>query len=250
MSIDPIFTKIKRVGKTPLHREVEKRVRQLISQSRYQKGELIPNEIEMAEKFGISRHTLRMAIGRLVNEGLLVRTAGLGTRVCTRPVYTDVNAWASFTREMQKQGVEVENFQIKVAMEKADAEVAERLGIEVGTEVLKVARYRGWGGRPTMKAESWIHPDIKLTGKEDYSRPLYEIIQASAGLRPFRSVEEVSVVCDEKEITSALGVKPRSPLLMRKRVVFDAQKNPLEYNINFYLPEAYTLHLELQVSDR
>lgn len=224
-------------------------MRQLIAQEKYQKGEMIPNEMELAEIFGISRHTLRMALGRLVNEGILVRTAGLGTRVCAQPVRTDVNAWSSFTREMLKLGLEVENFGIHVEWVSAPANVADKLSIGLGTQVMKISRLRGWAGSPTMQSESWLHPEVGLSGEEDYSRPLYETIQKARGIRPVRSVEEVSVSSADKDLAGKLRVKRNAPLLMRKRLVFDQQGNPLEFNINYYLPDAYTLHLELQVSD-
>lgn len=246
--MEPILTTIKRQGKIPLHKEAERKVRQLIAQSKYQKGELLPNEVELAEVFGISRQTLRMALGRLVNEGILVRTAGLGTRVCTQPVRTDVNAWSSFTREMQKRGLEVENFEIQAEMVEVSSGEAERLGVPVGTQVLRISRLRGWSGRPTMKSVSWLHPDLGLTGNEDYSCPLYEMVQKACGVRPVRSVEEVSVASADKDLAKKLSVKLHAPLLMRKRLVFDQHDKPLEYNVNSYLPDAYTLHLELQVN--
>jgi GntR family transcriptional regulator len=240
------ISRIRKTEKTPLHREAERRIRSLISQAEYREGALLPNEIGLAKKLGISRHTLRQAIGRLVNEGLLVRTAGIGTRVCPQPLRTDVNAWSSFTREMARQGLEVENFEVATTVEPAPAEVAERFGVKRGSPVLRLLRVRGWRGKPAVLADSWLHPRLRLTGNEDFSRPLYEIVQAASGSRPKRSVEEISVTRADRTTARKLGVTFNTPMLSRKRLVLDHTGQPIEFNINCYLPEAYSLHLELE----
>lgn len=56
-----------------------------IKEEKLKPGEQIQSENELAEKFGISRHTVRQAIGELVNEGWLYRTQGKGTFVDRRP---------------------------------------------------------------------------------------------------------------------------------------------------------------------
>lgn len=240
------ISKIRRSSGTPLHREAERRIRSLISQPDYRNGALLPNEIGLAGKLGISRHTLRAAIGRLVNEGLLVRTAGLGTRVCQKPVRTDVNAWSSFTREMERLGIEVVNFTQEAKWQVPPAEVAEKLGIEPEVPALRLLRIRGWEGSPAVVADSWLHPRLGLTGEEDFSKPLYEIVQRTSGARPTRSVEEISVAAAAEPITKMLGVKSGAPLLSRKRLVFDAENQAIEFNINTYRADAYVLHLQLE----
>ena len=241
------ISKILKTEKTPLHQEAERRIRRLIGQPEYQKGALLPNEVGLAEKLGISRHTLRVALGRLVNEGLLVRTAGLGTRVCSQPVRTDVTAWNSFTREMERLGIEVKNHEMEVGVEVPPHDVAEPLGLEAGETTLHLLRVRGWDGRPAVVAESWLHPRLGLTGEEDFTRPLYEIVQRGSGARPSRSVEQISVTRASAFIAEKLGLKTGEPLMLRQRLVSDSHKQAIEFNRNWYRPDAYVLHLELEV---
>jgi GntR family transcriptional regulator len=247
MPKNPI-SKIRRSGGTPLHREAERRIRSLISHPEYRAGALLPNEIGLAEKLGISRHTLRAAIGRLVTEGLLVRTAGLGTRVCQKPVRTDVNAWSSFTREMERLGIEVKNFSQKTDWQAPPAEVAERLGIAADVPALHLLRIRGWDGSPAVVAESWLHPRVGLSGDEDFSKPLYEIVQRASGIRPTRSEEQISVACASEPMTGMLGVESGAPLLSRRRLVLDAENGAIEFSTHTYRADAYVLHLQLEAA--
>ncbi|WP_110668604.1 FadR/GntR family transcriptional regulator [Salinicola halophilus] len=47
----------------------------------YASGDTIPREVDLCARFGVSRSTVRSALQRLVNAGLVVRISGQGTRV-------------------------------------------------------------------------------------------------------------------------------------------------------------------------
>ena len=146
-----------------------------------------------------------------------MRTAGLGTRVSQRPVRTNVNAWSSFTREMEQLGIEVVNFAQEADWQVPPPWVADKLGVEPETPVLHLLRVRGWEGHPAVVAESWLHPRLGLTNKVDFSRPLYEIVQRESGVQPVRSEEEISVALATIPVAAMLGLKPGDPLLSRKQ---------------------------------
>ena len=65
----------------PLHAQAEQVLRELIQQPGQRAAGLLPDEVSLSRSLGISRNTLRAAIGRLVAEGRLERKAGVGTRV-------------------------------------------------------------------------------------------------------------------------------------------------------------------------
>src|SRR5258705_12725955 len=75
-----VLTPIKSSGGEPLHRQVEARIRQLAALPEYQKGTLLPNELTMANRLGVSRGTARAALARLVHDGVLERQAGVGAK--------------------------------------------------------------------------------------------------------------------------------------------------------------------------
>ncbi|HHW49240.1 MAG TPA: GntR family transcriptional regulator [Clostridiaceae bacterium] len=62
-----------------------------IKSEKLKPGDQIETEIELAEKFGVSRHTIRQAIGELVAEGWLYRVQGKGTFVDRRPDIAAIN---------------------------------------------------------------------------------------------------------------------------------------------------------------
>lgn len=101
--------KIDPKSSVPLHLQAEQILRALIEEEQYQSGKNIPNEVELAEILGISRTTLRMAIHKLVFEGLLVRKKRAGTKVAPRVVSSRSNNWLSFSQEMRLRGIPIKN---------------------------------------------------------------------------------------------------------------------------------------------
>ncbi|HET7559770.1 MAG TPA: GntR family transcriptional regulator, partial [Limnochordia bacterium] len=68
-------------ARTPLYQQLEDLIRSRIADGRLGPGDMLPPELDLAERFGVSRTTIRQALGALVQEGMLSRTAGRGTFV-------------------------------------------------------------------------------------------------------------------------------------------------------------------------
>ena len=69
--------------KKPMHNQIADILRQRIAAGKYEKSGL-PPELVLVEEFGVSRHTIRSAMQRLVTDGLIERRAGRGTTVTKR----------------------------------------------------------------------------------------------------------------------------------------------------------------------
>src|SRR6266566_3269758 len=113
-----------RQGGLPLHLKAEHALRGLIAAHEYAKGGLLPDELTLANRLGISRGTIRAAILRLVAEGSLERKAGVGTRVAARSAESAISSWRSFSREMARQGITVRMFRLQLRDMRATETVA------------------------------------------------------------------------------------------------------------------------------
>jgi len=233
-------------NRTPLHLQVEKLVRELIEKPNYQKGELLPKEVDMANKLGISRNTVRQAISKLVIEGLLERKKGVGTKVATQNISTQLKSWMSFTHEMKKKGIEVINYKIETKKILANENVALALQIKEGSEVLKLDRIRGDETEPFVYFTSYIHPRIGLTGNEDFNRPLYEIIENDYSIVVDLSRDTMTAILANKKIANILKVKEGDAILHRSRIVFDPGKRPIEYGLCFYKANKFSYSIDIK----
>lgn len=230
----------------PLHLQVEELLRKVIKIPHYQEGKLLPKEVELAKRLGISRNTVRQATNKLEHENLLIRKKGVGTRAVKHTLSTKLNNWSSFSEEMHSKGVQFVNYKIEVSWVEADKEIATILQIEEGREVLKMERLRGLDKGPFVYFISYFHPRIGLTGKEDFSRHLYDILEREYSTIPSISKEKINAVIASSKLEKLLKLKKGSPLLFRKRLVCDPGDRPIEYNIGYYRADSFTYEIDIK----
>jgi len=231
----------------PLHVQVERMLREMIELPEYSKGKMLPNEVELAKRLGISRNTVRHATNRLVYEGLLLRKKGIGTKVSdNNNVVTRLDSWHSFTQEMNEKGIAFKTYEIDVNWVKPDETVIKFFSISHNKEVLCMERLRGLDAGPIVYFISYFHPRVGLTGKEDFSKPLYKMLEEEYSTVVATSREEISAKLADENIARKLKIKIGSPVLKRKRFVLDPGERPVEYNIGYYNAEHFTYSIEIQ----
>jgi len=230
----------------PLHYQVEELLRKLIELPEFKNGGFLPKEVDLAKRLGISRNTIRQATNKLEYEGLLIRKKGVGTKVSQNTVTTSLDSWHSFTQEMSEKGVVFINFVIETNLVKADAKIASFMQIPEETEVLCLVRLRGFEDGPFVYFESYFHPRIGLTGKEDFTRPLYDIIEHDYHVVPSISSERIRAKSASAITAKRLRIKRGDPVLVRERFVSDPGNRPIEYNIGFYIAEKFTYTIDIK----
>jgi GntR family transcriptional regulator len=228
----------------PLHAQAETLLRKLIAEEEYQNGKLLPNEVELAKILAISRTTLRQAINKLVFEGLLVRKKRTGTKVAQTAVSSKSNNWLSFSQEMKVRGISIKNFELHVTWVYPDEAVANFFEIKTDRKVLKMERVRGKPDEPFVYFASYFHPRVGLTGEEDFKTPLYEMLENEHSTVATLSKEEISAKAADAFIASKLKIATGSPVLFRKRYVFDQGERPMEYNLGYYKADSFVYTVE------
>ena len=230
----------------PLHAQIEHELRRMIRRPEFQDGRLFPDEMTLANRFGVSRGTMRVSLARLVDEQLLERKRGIGTKVLPAPAESSIAEWRSFSQEMARANITVESFFQDARLLAAPAHVAGALQIGGETEVLRLDRVRGWEGRPVLHSRSWFHPRLQLAKSTDFSRPLYEMIREETGAVTASAHEQFSAVNAPASLARRLAVKVGAPLLKRCHTVSDRGKRPIEFAEVHYVSARFTLTLDLQ----
>lgn len=231
----------------PLHAQAEALLRKLIEEPEFRDGGFLPNEVDLAKKLGISRNTIRQALNKLVFEGLLVRKKGIGTTVADRSVSSKVSNWLSFTQEMEAKGLVPETFDVRLSWVHPIPDVMHVFGISDEKKVLKLVRLRGLKNNPFVYFVSYFHPRVGLTGEEDFTRPLYDILEQDYSTVAKLSKEEIRACAADDQIAGQLNIPKGFPVLVRKRVVFDPGDRPIEYNVGYYKSDSFVYSIE---SDR
>lgn len=230
----------------PLRAQVEQLLRDLATRQEYQDGALLPDEVTLAAQLGVSRGTIRSGISKLVFEGLLDRKAGVGTMVSRRHLESGIRAWRSFSREMASKGIEVENFQTQYEQLEACPNAVQALRLKPKTQLWRLERVRGWDECPVLHSASWFHPRLGLTGTEEFSGPLYEVLEKASEVRPHHAREEFLATIADDRMAQLLKVPTDTPLLLRRHTVFDSGDRPFEYAEVRYVSSRFTLTIDMR----
>lgn len=229
----------------PLHSQVEQVLRKLIATSEYKQGKPLPKEVELSNRFGVSRNTIRQATNKLEHEGLIIRKKGVGTFVTSHDLSTRLNNWHSFTLEMNEKGVPFETLQITTQWHKTDEKLASFFRIQKGAKVLKLTRLRAIEGVPAVFFESWFHPRTGLTPKDNFNRPLYQMLEDELGIVVVRSNEHIRAQ-HAGDMAKMLKLHTTDPILVRERCVYDPGDRPVEYNMGFYRADKFTYSIDIK----
>lgn len=228
----------------PLYIQIEEQLRTEIKKLEYRKGKKLPNEIDLSRQLGVSRSTVRQAINNMVQEGLLNRRKGIGTVVSDGSITSKAKNWLSFSQEMKAMDVEVKNYELYIGWTKPTEELCHFFNIDENTKVLKLERLRGNPEKPFVYFISYFNPRMGMTGNEDFSRPLYDILEKEYNIIAKLSKEEISAQLANKQLAEKLEMKIMEPILKRKRFVYDRGGQPIEWNIGYYRADSFVYTIE------
>ena len=238
--------KIDHSSKLPLHFQVEELLRKLIEHPDYQNGKFLPPEVELAKTLGVSRNTVRQATNKLELEGLIIRKKGFGTKVTANSLTTQLDNWHSFTQEMNEKGISFKNYLVKAQFIESNEKIATFFNIAVKSKVLLITRLRGDTKAPFVYFESYLHPRIGVSENEDFSQPLYELLETKYQTPVSVSFEKIKARTASKITADRLRIKQGEPVLIRERFVSDPGNRPVEYNIGFYIAEKFTYSITIK----
>src|ERR1700761_2156553 len=215
-------------SKLPLHVQVEDYLRKLIDMEKFKNGLFLPKEVELANRLGVSRNTIRQATNKLENEGLIIRKKGVGTRVAEKKgLMTGLDHWYSFTQEMQEKGIVVTNLQLRVEWVTANETIRNFFNIDAARKIVKLSKLKGEeSGEPIVYFESWFHPRIGITETADFDRPLYPMLEEQYVVVVHKGSENISARA-AGSLGRKLKVDTHFPVLFRERFVYDIGDRPV-----------------------
>jgi GntR family transcriptional regulator len=215
----------------PIHLQIEDQLDALVARGVLRPGDRLPPERDLAADLGVSRMTLRQALASLAARGVLDRGVGRGTFVAEPKVEHDHRRVAGFTAQMEAAGLEPGARVLRAALEPAPEALARTLGVDRGAPLAHVARLRAGGGEPLTLEDSWV-PAERFPGllDRDLSGSLYALMSAiDPRFAPVRAVERLEPVLARPDEARALGVRPRSALMLVERTAHAAGGTPVEH---------------------
>jgi GntR family transcriptional regulator len=163
-----VTEQLDRVGSVPLYTQIADALRADIRSGQYPPGVALPSERKLMDSFGVTRATIRNALGQLRSEGLLTMERGAGAFVrrpspVRRIVGPDrflrrdrAQGRAAYVAEMERERLRPEVEVLDVSRSKPPAEIAELMSLDAETEVVRRHRRYLASGEPLELATSYI----------------------------------------------------------------------------------------------
>jgi GntR family transcriptional regulator len=237
----------------PLHRQLEAELRRLIRSGEVGPGTMLPGEHELAAQLGLSRHTIRHALGVLAAEGLLRRQRGRGggTRVLgptdSRPVIErSLGSFYAFAWEVQALGADQRSFVLERLLVPASAELAERLALAPGSRLERIVRLRTANGEPLVLETAYL-PARLAEGLDQATLErgsIYDALERLHGVRVVRARETIRPVTLARPVARLLGVRVGSPAFAVERHTF-TEGGPIEWQDSLVRGDRYLYSVEL-----
>jgi len=231
-----LFRRLDRDG-PPAYAQIEERLAEAIAAGDLAPGTRLPPERVVAERFEVSRMTLRQALDSLERRGLVARTRGRrgGTFVAEPKIERDLSTVAGLTQQLRRQGHRAGARVLSAREGPSGRRTAEALAITVGDPVVEVVRLRLSDGEP-LALERSLFPSARFPGLLGHAleASLYELLEREYGERPVRSVERLEPVVAEPSMAGVLHVAPGSPLMLVERTAYDREGTPVEFARDFF----------------
>lgn len=240
---DPILD---RGSPVPLYFQVAQHLEAAIEHGDLQVGDRLENEVTLAERWGLSRPTMRQAIGHLVDRGLLVRQRGVGTEVVRRQVQRAVQL-TSLYEDLRDSGQDPTTEVIVHERAPAEGVVAEQLGLPAGTEIVRLERLRRARGVPLAILRNWL--PVPLAGSISRAAleetGLYACLQA-AGATVHSAQQRIGARAASPAEAALLDLRRGAPLLTMERTAFDERARAIEWGSHVYDARGYSFTVTLR----
>jgi GntR family transcriptional regulator len=239
---------VNRQSKMPLHEQLYEILKGMIVRGDWKVGDMIPPELELMEKYQVSRIVIRQVLNRLVNEGLIYRQQGRGSFVAKASLEQGLTRIISFTEDMLRRGLVPGTKVIFAGLLPAPEDVADKLNIPAGIELIRLERLRLASGEPMSIEESYlIHRFCPGLLEGDYAQiSLRQRLEQEFGIHIARAMQTIRSVAATSDQARMLSIPPRSPLLFIERISFSQQNIPFEFIRIYYRGDRYSLYNELR----
>jgi GntR family transcriptional regulator len=232
---------------TPLYHQVYLVLRDKIVSGAYGADGLLPGEPALVQQFGVSRITVKRALNDLAAEGFVRRRRGLGTRVVSggagKPVAGNM---AGLIENLIIMGLATEVRLIEFAYVLPPNDVRRMLGLAEGERAQRAVRVRSQEGVPFSYLTTHVPEPIgRAYGRRELAAtPLLTLLER-AGAVAASADQALSARLADPTVAAHLEVEVGSPLLSLTRVVYDAERRPVEHILALYRPDRFEYRMSL-----
>jgi DNA-binding GntR family transcriptional regulator len=241
---------IRGAGSVPLYQQVVETLRKQIVDGMYPLGSQLPVESELCESFAVSRHTVREALRRLREEGLVTSRQGAGTTVSHAAVNKPYVQTIDSIQDLIQYARSIRYHTHSTELITCDRRLAAVIGAEAGSQWLRIdgLRYEDNSDAPVCRTTVFVNAAYAGVGRLVARRntAIYEMIEDLYGERIAEVEQSFRGVEATKAAAADLGVAPGDALIEIKRVYLTASGKRAEVALNLFPFKKFSFAMKLR----
>jgi len=235
-------------GPVPRYHQLMEILQQRIEVGEFQPGDQFPTEEQLCREYDLSRGTVRQAINILVNEGRLRREQGRGTFVTESPLEPVYFRLADFAEDMRERGLEARTSVLRLHIIPADDEIAARLEIPAGEQVIESARLRMANGKPMAYETRYLSHSLcpQLLDEDLAHESIHSLLIDKYDIPLIRACHTIEARVLSEEEASLLQAEPGSAGFFVDRITYTTNNQPVTWFRTLYRGDEYRFTAEFQ----
>ena len=231
----------------PLWHQVAQILSSTIDSGIWAPGDQIPGEGVLCDMLGVSRITIRHALQKLEDQGLVRKEHGRGTFVRSSRLAGGAESVTSFSREMIELGRAPGSVVLDSEVVVSDVPTTKALKLREPREVLRIRRLRTGEGEPIGIQTAHLLRDVVpgLDGAELADRSLYDLLEERFGIVALEAQEVYRVGTATTEEADLLKIDAGSPVFVVLRVTSSSQ-GPFEFTSSTMRGDRYEIRTTLR----
>jgi GntR family transcriptional regulator len=231
-----------------LHGRIREDLRERILGGAWQPHDRVPSESALMAQYGVSRITVRQALGDLESARLIFKVPGKGSFVASAKPFQELGRLQGFAEAMNGMGHETFNRVLALRNVAASTQVAERLRLDAGTPVTEVKRVRYLDQQPVSLDLTWLpqHLGRRLRHEELARRDIFLILENDCATPLGHADLALDAVPADAAVAAVLGLPLGTPVLHIERLTHDQAGLPIDYEHLYCRSDTFQYRMRLQ----
>lgn len=233
--------------RVPKYLQIYEYLHGMIRRNKIQLGDRLPTEMELSERFGVNRMTVRKAFDKLVIEKMVDRKRGQGTYlIATAPaefIYS-LDITTGFFKDISNYGLCPTSRTLRVEVVKANEKIAAFLGLNSDNRVISMLRVFYADDDPIMIEKNYMpYSEFKDLLNMDLSGLRYPLLKEKYNIVPHHTNQTfTAVICDDAA-KKIFGFSKPQACVELEFVVYDNSNVPIEVGYYLYRGDRYRFNI-------
>lgn len=232
--------------KMPRYEQVRWHIQALLTESKWDENTPLPSEQEFADKYQVSVGTVRKAVERLVEEGVLIKQQGRGTFLKRPDFGSSLLRFFKF-RNKESGYVTPTGIIKKIMVIDAIDEINQKLNIGKNKALIYIERIRVVEDDVLLSEKIWLpksrYEAFVTLDPEDFENLLYPFYYTKCGQFVSSAVETLFFITNH--IDPYLENTKQENLVKVCRIAKNLEGDPIEYRESFGLAEKFSYEINI-----